>query len=87
MNDAYLAYVQENDMNSDDYHLSIRANYIFLLDRSGSMSGRRIKDAKETLILFLKSLPVNSTFNIISFGSDYEFMFKTSQSNDEIQIE
>jgi von Willebrand factor A domain-containing protein 5 len=52
--------------------------YIFLLDQSGSMGGDRIKQAKESLILFLKSLPESSIFNVISFGSKFKRMFKTS---------
>ncbi len=50
--------------------------YIFIVDRSGSMSGDRIKHAKETLLLFLKSLPVGCYFNILGFGSNYEVLFK-----------
>ncbi len=49
--------------------------FIFLIDRSGSMSGSYIKSARETLILFMKSLPENSHFNIIGFGSRFEKLF------------
>ena len=49
--------------------------FIFLVDRSGSMRGNFIKSARETLILFMKSLPENCHFNIVGFGSRYEKLF------------
>ena len=48
--------------------------YIFLVDRSGSMSGGKMETTKQALILFLKSLPSNSMFDIISFGSSFSHM-------------
>ena len=51
-------------------------NFMFIVDRSGSMWGDRIQMAKESLIYFLKSLPdTKSKFNIVSFGSTYEKIF------------
>jgi len=41
-----------------------------VIDRSGSMSGTFIELAKQALILALKSLPLGSFFNILSFGSN-----------------
>ena len=48
--------------------------FIFLVDRSGSMSGSKMKTTKEALVLFLKSLPLGSYFEIISFGYNFETM-------------
>ena len=38
--------------------------------------GNRMKNAKEALFLFLKSLPADCYFNIVSFGSSYSSLFK-----------
>ena len=52
--------------------------FIFLVDRSGSMSGGFIRSARETLTLFLKSIPEGSYINIIGFGSRYQKLFDQS---------
>ncbi|XP_034723660.1 von Willebrand factor A domain-containing protein 5A-like [Etheostoma cragini] len=52
--------------------------FVFLLDRSGSMDGARIKSARDTLLLLLKSLPIGCFFNIYSFGSSHEHIFPQS---------
>jgi uncharacterized protein with von Willebrand factor type A (vWA) domain len=52
--------------------------FIFLIDCSYSMYGPRITLAKQALSLFIKSLPINCKFNVISFGSDYKFMYEMS---------
>ncbi|KAF8887014.1 hypothetical protein CPB84DRAFT_1849934 [Gymnopilus junonius] len=54
--------------------------YIFLLDRSGSMAGSRINHAKDALLILLKSLPNEGTlFNIFSFGSSSSPLWYSSQ--------
>lgn len=57
-----------------------RGEYLFVIDRSGSMSGKRIEMAKNALSLFLKSLPINSKYNVVSFGSSFEYLHPESLS-------
>lgn len=66
---------------------TVRGEYIFLIDRSGSMTGERIVMAKKSLTLFLKSLPTQSCFNIISFGSNFNLMFKQSTETSRGSLE
>ncbi|XP_071167548.1 von Willebrand factor A domain-containing protein 5A-like isoform X5 [Mytilus edulis] len=60
-----------------------KREFIFVIDRSGSMSNVRIKKAKETLLLLLKSLPVGCLFNVVSFGSDFSTLFEQSEEYSE----
>jgi len=48
--------------------------FAFIVDRSGSMNGHKMSMAKEAMVLFLQSLPMNSLFDIVSFGNKYESM-------------
>ncbi|KAG8804639.1 hypothetical protein FRC17_005920, partial [Serendipita sp. 399] len=58
-----------------------RQEYIFLVDRSGSMRGGRITAVKAALQILLRSLPSRGTsFNIVSFGSRYTSLWQTSQT-------
>ena len=61
--------------------------FIFLVDRSGSMSGSYISSARETLVLFLKSIPEGNYFNIIGFGSSYKKLFPDTVPYDEQHLE
>ena len=53
------------DVDGKDFH------FLFLIDRSGSMSGSYIRTAREALKLFIQSLPMDCTFSICSFGSNF----------------
>ncbi len=48
------------------------ANFILIIDQSGSMLGNPIETLKNSLILFLKNLPYNSYFQLIGFGSTFK---------------
>ncbi|KAM7194927.1 von Willebrand factor type A domain containing protein [Rhypophila sp. PSN 637] len=64
-----------------------RPEIVFICDRSGSM-GNQISNLKAALRIFLKSLPLGVKFNICSFGSHHEFLFKNgSMSYDAASLE
>ena len=46
-----------------------KCEIVFLVDRSGSMGGSSMEQAKQALTLFVHSLPASCLFNIYSFGS------------------
>ncbi|KAF5908291.1 von Willebrand factor A domain-containing protein 5A-like isoform X1, partial [Clarias magur] len=61
--------------------------FVFVMDRSGSMgcqmhngqgAQERIMCARDTLLLMLKSLPLDCYFNIYGFGSHFESFFPKS---------
>ncbi|KAF8431323.1 hypothetical protein L210DRAFT_3416402 [Boletus edulis BED1] len=57
--------------------------YIFIIDRSGSMSNTPIETAKRTLIMLLRLLPFEqTTFNIFSFGSKVTSLWPSSRGLD-----
>ncbi|XP_067661596.1 von Willebrand factor A domain-containing protein 5A-like [Haliotis asinina] len=53
----------------------LNVELIFILDRSGSMNGKPIRRTQELLLCFLKSLPTDCYFNVISFGTGYSPLF------------
>ncbi|XP_053279114.1 von Willebrand factor A domain-containing protein 5A isoform X3 [Pleuronectes platessa] len=76
--------------------LASRGEFVLLLDRSGSMgcptsNGKqqetRIASARDTLLLLLKSLPMGCYFNIYSFGSSFEHIFRKSVEYSEKNLE
>ncbi|CAF0897560.1 unnamed protein product [Adineta steineri] len=62
-------------MNNDN-NIEITNEFVFIVDCSGSMiDENKIGFARQSMLLFLKSLPLNSYFNIIRFGSNYKLLF------------
>lgn len=78
LDDAYKAELENSGVPDIEFE-RVKGEFIFLLDRSGSMSGGLVRMAREALVIFLKSIPADSYFNIISFGSSYE-MYSQSGS-------
>lgn len=63
------------------------AELIFLVDRSGSMSGISIAEARNALQLCLRSLREGIDFNVAGFGSTFEILFPESQPYGEETLE
>ena len=59
---------------------------IFLVDRSGSMGGASIAEARNALQLCLRSLPAGSRFNVVGFGSTFESLFPESRPLDDASL-
>jgi hypothetical protein len=62
------------------------AEVVFLIDRSGSMQGTSIAEARGALQLALRSLRPGCAFNIVGFGSTYEALFPQSRPYDETTL-
>ncbi|XP_019746744.1 von Willebrand factor A domain-containing protein 5B1 isoform X2 [Hippocampus comes] len=61
----------------------VHGEFIFLIDRSGSMSGVNITRVKDAMVVILKSLIPGCLFNLISFGSTFKSLFSSSQNYEE----
>ena len=65
----YISLIKNNEDEKENPEIC----YIFLLDQSGSMSGNRIELCSKALLLFLQSLNEKSYFQLVGFGSSYEY--------------
>lgn len=75
--------------SGDNHDLELmdgKGEFILLLDRSGSMQGKKLQMAQQAVLIFLKSLPENCKFNIVSFGTSYDLLFENSVDYAEISI-
>ncbi|KAF5391076.1 hypothetical protein D9757_003112 [Collybiopsis confluens] len=62
--------------------------YIFLVDRSGSMGGQNIQLVREALVVLLRGLPtLETTFNIFSFGSKATKLWEASRAYSQDTLE
>ncbi|CAF1362603.1 unnamed protein product [Adineta ricciae] len=66
----------EQDCQRTTDNKNITNEFIFVVDCSGSMDEEnKIELARQAMLLFLKSLPVNCHFNIVRFGSNHQSLF------------
>lgn len=69
------AFDKINDTTIDDVH------YVILLDKSGSMKDDDMENCREGAKIFLLSLPVNASYDIYKFDSDYTKFFPVNEKN------
>ncbi len=60
---------------------------ILLLDRSGSMTGSSIEQARNALLLALGALEYGDLFNVYGFGSDFESIFPAPAPYDDVHLD
>ncbi len=74
---AMVAFQPKFDVNEASCEL------IFVVDRSGSMGGTSMMEARNALQLCLRSLSEGTHFNIVGFGSSFEMLFPESRPYDD----
>ena len=63
------------------------AEIVFLVDRSGSMDGTSIEEARHALQLCLRSMIAGCRFNVVGFGSSHEPLFPEARAYDQASLE
>ena len=66
---------------------SSASEIVFLVDRSGSMTGQSIDEVRNALQLCLRAMTADCCFNIVGFGSAYEALFPESRAYDQASLE
>jgi len=62
---------------------TVDSEVIFVVDRSGSMDGSSIVEARNALQLCLRSLRPGTQLNIVGFGSRFESLFEATRPYDD----
>lgn len=79
---GHLRFVPQIDMNLSE---QCKYEYIFLLDISGSMAGRKLEQAKRALGIALRNLMEGDYFNVLAFETNFrsfsEYSVPYSQEN------
>ncbi|MFP6588490.1 MAG: VIT domain-containing protein [Pirellulaceae bacterium] len=69
--DGYFMMLISPDIQAQQRE-SISKNVVFVVDRSGSMTGRKIDQAKEALRFVINNLSDGDLFNIVAYDSEIE---------------
>jgi Ca-activated chloride channel family protein len=69
--DGYFMMLISPDIQAQQRE-NISKNVVFVVDRSGSMTGRKIDQAKEALRFVINNLNAGDLFNIVAYDSEIE---------------
>ncbi len=84
--DGYFALLASPEVKRDPTKRTSKTS-IFVLDRSGSMNGKKIEQAREALKYFLNQLTETDTFNIVVYDSVVESFKPELQRGDRKTIQ
>ncbi|HDR04560.1 MAG TPA: VWA domain-containing protein [Candidatus Marinimicrobia bacterium] len=68
----FMPQFPESNKNHDEYQ---PADYIFIIDCSGSMTGSSIRTARQALEIAIRQLNKDDRFELITFESSYQLLF------------
>jgi len=69
------------DFSLDLLDTDAKTEFIFIIDRSGSMEGEKIKQLQQAMSLIIDLIPSDSLFNIIGFGESFSALFDGGSQN------
>eukprot|EP01117_Protostelium_nocturnum_P005087 TRINITY_DN1840_c0_g1_i1.p1 TRINITY_DN1840_c0_g1~~TRINITY_DN1840_c0_g1_i1.p1 ORF type:complete len:821 (-),score=233.18 TRINITY_DN1840_c0_g1_i1:83-2461(-) len=75
------------DLKKEESLDEVNTEFIFLVDCSGSMRGAPMDAVKQTLHIFLRSLPESCYFNIVDFGTSHKSLFIKPTKYDESSLQ
>lgn len=74
---GYLSLIIEPESNVDSE--VIKKNFTLIIDRSGSMSGNKIEQARDAASFIVNNLNFGDFFNIIDFSTNIKSLFEEPQ--------
>lgn len=86
---ALIVTVRPSELFSDlrESMSEFDGEVLFLADRSGSMAGPKMKELRNALFVFVKSLPPKCRFNLYSFGSGVSGLWESSAPYGESTVQ
>lgn len=75
LGNGYATFIIEPESNVDTE--VIEKNFTLIIDRSGSMSGNKITQAKDAAAFIIQNLNIGDFFNLIDFSSNIKSVFSS----------